>query len=213
MTPLETAGLQIAGDTAKTANGLLGRILGSAADELGVILSTNLKPRLVANQIKNLKKVEKIVSDSGMTLRQVNLKVLFPYLENIALEEEETLQDMWANLFANYLDSAKNLTLTVYPSFLAQLSTEEVKLLLHMKENKRYVNFAAQNAELDDVSNGAILNLRRLGLIEEIEEFKASGSSSGDYADFSRDITIEREDSSRYWLGDLGVGFLEACTR
>jgi len=217
MTPLETIGLQVATETAKTANGLLGRLLGSSADELGTILSTNLKPRLLANQIKNLKKVEKIVADSGMTLKQVNLKVLFPYLENVALEEDETLQDMWAKLFANYLDADKSLTLIVYPSILSQLSTDEVNLLLHMNENDGYANYSPYGyyqAKINPPSlpEEAIVNLLRLGLIEEIEEYIASGTPS-EHPSFGNDLTIERDKSYRYLLGSLGKGLIEACTR
>ncbi|KQN32358.1 hypothetical protein ASE92_17275 [Pedobacter sp. Leaf41] len=100
MTPIESESLV---ETAKTANGILTKLIGPAAEEWGGIISDNLKPRRLKNQIRNLKKVQQIVQDEGLKLRNVNLKVLFPYLENVSLEEDESLQNMWANLFTNYL--------------------------------------------------------------------------------------------------------------
>ena len=59
-----------------------------------------------------------------------SLTALFPYLEGIALEEEEDLQEMWANMFVNYIDTEKNLTMMVFPDILKHLSSNEVKMLI-----------------------------------------------------------------------------------
>jgi hypothetical protein len=210
MTPLELAALDTSKQAAKT---LLGKILGPAADEIGLQLADNMKIRRLNNQIKNLKRVQDIVVENNITTRDVNLKVLFPYLESISLEEEEPLQEMWANLFVNYLDVTKNLKITVYPSILGQLSSDEIKILNYMMDYSRLLNLmpieSIENIEWDWDS---VNNLERLGLIENIPDFTASGRVHDDsYAISRNDLTIEQEASYRYWLTEFGKRFIEAC--
>lgn len=85
------------------------------------------------------------------------------------MEEDEILQGMWADLFLNYIDTNKNLTLTVYPSILKQLSTHEVAILNFMINNKNKINTSTWSKTKDiGFSNEEIANLNRLGIIAEV---------------------------------------------
>ena len=97
----------------------LEKAIGPTAEEFGLAISDNLKIRRFKNQIKNLEKAKQIAQKNNVSIKQINLKALIlPYLEGVALEEDETLQDMWANLFVNYIDTTnKNLTMTVFPEY------------------------------------------------------------------------------------------------
>lgn len=73
--------------------------------------------------------MKKIIDNENLKVKQGNLKIILPFLEGVALEEDETLQDMWTKLFINYIDAEKTSTVTVYPEILKQLSSTEVAIL------------------------------------------------------------------------------------
>lgn len=212
MTLLEKATSDASGEAAKTANNLLSRILGPAADEWGLIISDTLKPRRLKNQIRNFKKVQDIIEKEGIEMKQVNLKVLFPYLENVSLEEDETLQNIWAKLFTNYIDAAKNLNVTVYPNVLSQLSTEDIELLSFMADDLKLLDLSKNNQYPHNISTETIINLERLSLIEELDRYSAMGWPSENES-YDSSLTVERESSNKYWITEFGLGLINACTR
>jgi hypothetical protein len=52
-------------------------------------------------KLKLRKKVEKVVDEAGFNPCTVRDSVAVPLLQAALLEDEETLQDKWANLLAN----------------------------------------------------------------------------------------------------------------
>ncbi len=197
MTPPESAALE---ETVKTTGNFFIRAFIPAADTFGLIRHDNMNVRRLKNQIACLKKVRKIVEDEGLTMKQVNLKALFPLLEGIALEEgengDETLQDMWTNLLVNYIDSSKNLASHVYPSILSQLSTHEVEILQYMMKKSGSVNVWFQGHPNEEMyyPNEELANLVRLGLI--VGEGRETQGIFHEYR-----------------INSFGYAFLSACTR
>lgn len=159
------------------------KLVGPSFDEVGLLFADNVKIWRLKNQIKNLEKAKKIVEENNLNIKQINLKVLVPYLEGVSLEVDENLQDMWANLLVNYIDAEKNLKTNVYPEILKNLSTDDVDLLLHMKENN------GSDAESYEIVMG---NLQRLGLVEPENNMGPTGY---------------------YYLTLFGIDFLKACNR
>ncbi len=190
------------------AKDLLSKIAAPAAEELGLMISDNIKHRRLKNQINNLSKVRKIVNDNNMTLKEINLKVLFPYLEGIAVEEDETLQDMWANLFVNYVDSNSSLKLTVYPSILKQLSTNEVNILKESSyiNDKNKVLNVTKRIEYQNENRYEINNLERLGLMEEETKIRSNTIRRLDK------INSHVEFTGLYTITSFGLDFIQACT-
>lgn len=203
MTPAETEALKI---TAKTAEGLLSRLLGPVADVYGQMIAANKQVRLLENQIKNFKKVQKIIQDNEITIKDVNLKVLFPYLNGVALEEDETLQEMWANLFTNYIDASKKLVVTVYPSVLSQLSSDDVEIIKYMIEGKKNLPVGRWLQVDHDFQPESIANLERLGIIAEVPNLSQYDSGPGHPA-------IEQLAPEEYFLTDFGSHFYNSCKR
>lgn len=186
--------------------GFLDKAIGPTVEELGQGMSDNLKMRRFTNQIKNLGKAKKIAEEHNVSIKQINLKALFPYLEGVALEEDETLQDMWANLFVNYIDAEKKLTLTVFPDILKHLSSNEVKMLTFMYNNFRRIKKSLRNNETKDFPSEYTLeemgNLARLGLIREESNFSMYDGDK-----------IEELMPENYYLTEFGEAFLKACQR
>lgn len=192
----------------KTTNGLISRIFGPAADGLGMILSQDVKIRAVKNQIRGLKKLSEYCEREKIQMRQVNLKVLFPYLEGIALEEDFELEDMWASLMANYLDSNVNLTTTVFPQILKQLSTDDARIV---KRHWTSVKFRVaqypliREDSIETPHEEQLSNLVRLGIIEPEWVFKSqtmAGTSP-----------VTRRGTGYYTFTSFGSEFASSCDR
>lgn len=150
------------------AKDFLSKLLGQSVEEMGLLFADKVKIWRLKNQIRNLEKVRAIVDKENLDLKQINLKVLVPYLDGVSLEEDEKLQDMWANLFVNYIDKNKTLQTHVYPSILQQLSTDEVKILEHFILNIEIKVNEGKTHETwkPDINETQLSNIIRLGLIE-----------------------------------------------
>ncbi|MVN22826.1 Abi-alpha family protein [Mucilaginibacter arboris] len=192
------------------ANSFLRKLVGPSLEEVGLTWSDNFKMRRIANSIKNLAKVKKILEGNNIDPKQVNLKVLIPYLENVSLEEDETLQEVWANLFVNYLDASKNLNETVYPYILSQLSTQNIKIINAMANNNgKFTMIPEQKFAEEFVKNiEALPNLIRLGIIVLIPEPNSGLLTAG-----ALSRKVDQNYTTWYDLTSFGWNFFHACTR
>ncbi|MBL0308946.1 MAG: DUF4393 domain-containing protein [Bacteroidetes bacterium] len=195
------------------AKDFLQKLIGHSVDELGLLFADNVKLWRLKNQIRNLEKVKKIVDEEGIKLRQVNLKILVPYLDGVSLEDDEILQDLWANLFTNYIDTSKNLRVNVYPNILKQLSTNEVAILQYMQANGNKIKFRGYNAQKEiECSSEELSNLLRLSLIRETLELSQYGGNV-DESTGQWKWDVEEVASGDYYITDFGFEFLNACER
>lgn len=141
------------------------------------------------------------------------MKIIVPYLEGVSLEEDDSLQELWANLFANYIDSSKNLTINVYPNILKQLSTNEVAIIKFIQSNKNKVQFRGYEATKEiHASDEELLNLERLNILKESIEISQYG---GDFDNSNGQWKWDFEEisSGEFYITDFGFEFLNACTR
>lgn len=191
----------------------LQKLVSPSIEEMGLLFADNVKVWRLKNQIRNLEKVKKIVEKKKMDVKHVNLKVLVPYLEGVSLEEDDALQEMWANLFANYIDKNKNLITHVYPEVLRQLSTDEVKILKFMSSNGGGEVNTEHGIDTDDLSFHAwdLNNLERLGLVRERVELSQYGGDHDPSTGAWR-YDLEETGSYYYFVTSFGKDFLEACS-
>lgn len=196
------------------ATDFLKNLVGKPAQEIGELMSDRVKLWRLKNQIRNLERVKQICHKEGIPVQKVNMKVLVPYLEGVSLEEDEDLQELWANLLANYIDKEKNLITHVYPSILAQLSTQEIKLLEHfvtsfnlpVKNKKTHETWKKSVKEIE------LRNLIRLGLIEPKLNLWVPISSKLD-TEQERYPRVFQNAPDSYALTNFGEDFYYACTR
>ena len=80
---------------------LLKTLLGEAAQETGHLIGDQIRLYRFRNQVSILAKAQDILGKKGITANSVSIKTLIPMIENASLEEEVSLQEMWANLIAN----------------------------------------------------------------------------------------------------------------
>ena len=213
MTPIETKALETA---SKVTEGLLSRWFGPMFDHWGLRMNYNATPATIQNLARNVEKVKKIIEDNKVVLKGIDLKVAVPYLNGVCLEDNETLQNMWANLLVNYLDHSKALLETVYPNILSQLSTQNVKIINYMARNEGKLEMdPTENLDKVAKSIESLPNLLRLGIAEQIfvnQKLPPGVSRTPSINDLTLP-DIRGNKPTSFKLTVFGWNFLSACSR
>lgn len=76
-------------------------VFGPSIVEFSETLGDTFRLRRFKNQVTILTKAQEILAKNKIKPKKIDLKILVPLLENCSLEEEELLQDRWANLIFN----------------------------------------------------------------------------------------------------------------
>ncbi len=163
----------------KEISDFFGGIIPDFVKEGGGILADTVRFWRWKNQVNIIKKVKEKVEKSGLAKKQVPLKILLPLIENSALEEEETIQDKWANILANAVTAQKEIKPN-YAEILKELSSLEIVILDKLfdesnreqnYQKRRQMQFSKQKiSEIFKLSNEQadliIENLYRLNLCQ-----------------------------------------------
>lgn len=137
------------------AKDFLGKLISPTIEEVGLLISDNIKFLRFKNQVRILLKAKEYVENKHLSIKEIPIKILVPLLENASLEDNEDLQDKWAKMIVNMVDSEKNLQNQIFPYLLSQISIEEFNELkeLIVKENnfsKRKLELVELKVKLDD---------------------------------------------------------------
>jgi hypothetical protein len=199
-------------------------LAGPAAEEIGLTFRDSFRAWRFKRQVRLFKRVQEICAESEIRPQAVKLQFLFDVVDKATLEEDDELQNLWANLLANAADSREQvLVKTAFPEILKQISKEEALYLLELLEVAQKTEMFVLNAhsfefiqnepehkpKLDAISYD---NLKRLGLIElNTETIPAA----------SRTLTKEEVEAGaksyqplteeEYLLSSLGFAFILAC--
>jgi Abortive infection alpha len=109
---------------------LIKTLFGPSFDELGGMISDQIKLRRFKNQLKIFTKAQEILKEKNIDPKKVSLKVLAPLIELSSYEEEESLQQKWAQLTAHIIVNNSD---TIFQqnciNILNKISNEESMLL------------------------------------------------------------------------------------
>ena len=111
------------------AKDFLNKLMFPSVEETGLFLKEKVASLRFKNQVKMLIKAKEICERNGISPKSISLKLLCPLIEYAGLEEDEILQDKWANLLVNMVDSEQNIENHVFPYILSQVSLEEFMLI------------------------------------------------------------------------------------
>lgn len=115
---------------AKTATGFLKEIINPAAHEVGNLLADEVKFFRFKRQVTILNKAKKYLEEKGVQPGKVDLKTIFPILNEGSLEEDESMNDKWAALLANAVDPEHKVTVQPsFPHILKELTPKEAFVL------------------------------------------------------------------------------------
>lgn len=134
------------------AKGFIDKLVSPPIEELGLLIKDQISYWRFNNQIKILNKAKVLCEENNIDVKAIPPKLLCPYLENASLEDDEDLQDKWAILLVNMVDSEQNIQNHVFPYILSQLSKDEFNLLESALVEKR-ARVAELEKELSNLTN------------------------------------------------------------
>ena len=120
-----------------SAKNFLGKLIMPAIEETGLLIKDQVTLLKFKNQVKILNKAKAYCEKNIINPKAISLKLLVPLLENSALEEDEEMQNKWAILLSNLVDSEHNIKNHVFPYILSQLSISEFNTLELAFEEKQ----------------------------------------------------------------------------
>jgi len=109
----------------------IGRIISAPVEQIMGIWADKLKYRRWENQIALLEKAYRKMSERGLSpSRQIPLKIAIPLLEYASVEDNENLQDMWANLLVNLANVDSKISIEIsYVEILKSLSSLDAQIM------------------------------------------------------------------------------------
>lgn len=123
------------------AKDFLDKLVMPAVEETGLLIKDKVTFWKFKNQVKVLNKAKEYCEKNGIEPKTISFKLLVPLIESSGLEEDELLQDKWALLLSNMVDSEQNIENHVFPYILGQLSVNEfLNLEKVVTERKKNVN-------------------------------------------------------------------------
>lgn len=226
----------VAIDATSKLGAFVARVIGEPVDVTVGILSDKLKFMRWERQMRLHDRWKAILHERGIknTSHVLSPKLALPIIENASLEEDDVLQDLWADLLATAMDPERcdNLR-AAYIEILRQLEALDVTILYN--SYKQYVDFLNKKSywrdgwttptyfELDvfrlshesNVSNKAyeisIDNLMRVRCLAPYLSTKEIYIADGGEARSQNFSTQDSYDS--VCLTALGVAFVEACMK
>lgn len=111
------------------AKGFIEKLIFPPTEELGLLIKDQISLWRFNNQVRILNKAKVVCEKNNVSVKAISPKLLCPYLEHASLEDDDELQDKWAILLVNMVDSQQNIQNHVFPYILSQLSSDEFKFL------------------------------------------------------------------------------------
>lgn len=118
------------------AKSFVDKLIIPSIEETGLLIKEQVTFWKFKNQIKMLTKAKAYCDKHNVNPKTISLKLLCPLLDYSALEEDEELQDKWAILLSNMVDSEQNIQNHVFPYILSQISSNEFALLDNVYQDK-----------------------------------------------------------------------------
>jgi hypothetical protein len=113
----------------ESAKNFLTKLITPAFEETGLLIKDQVTRWRFNNQVRMINKAKAYCEKNHINPKAVSLKLLVPLLDYSGIEENEDMQDKWAILLSNLVDSEQNIENHVFPYILSQLSRGEFNTL------------------------------------------------------------------------------------
>lgn len=180
---------------------LIKTLCGPAAEQYGLAWGESAYLFRRQRLARLLEKASKRLAEAQIEPHTVKFPLLNDIVDRGSLEDNDFLQDMWANLLVTAA-GGKTLVTTAFTDILRSLSTEEAHFLMLFRD------------EIDDTCSCSIDavpfgNLTRLGLVKTEPSVPRTATTSGFQG---LRVTVGQYPEQRCYLTELGWAFLHACT-
>ena len=116
---------------------LIKKLNGGAGEQIGGILTDEIAARRQIRRMYLFKKVQQAIENAGFEPQRIPDNIWAPILQEASLQEDETLQDIWANLLANAADPRRATpVLPSFSSILREFTSREARLLDFVYEKR-----------------------------------------------------------------------------
>ncbi len=220
-------------EATRQLGGYVSRIINEPVDAVVGILGDRLKFMRAERQLRLADRWLEILKERKIqgALRVVPPKLALPIIENASLEEDDELQDLWANLLASAVDPNYNGQIrSAFIDIIRQVEVIEVHILdfmfkearseddkdkdaftYYLRNNlvspNRIVEALGISMEACETSIDNLLRLRCVSSNVEFQRYSAEDSYAGQRGDL-----LNHADYDLICLTPLGVNLIEACT-
>jgi len=115
-------------NVADKAADLLHKLTAPMCEQTGLLLGERMKAYRERRLHETLEKADRLLRDSGLEPNPVPPKLLLPIIDGCSIEDNETLQDMWAGLLTSASQQPDRIR-TSFADTLKQLTPNEAKFL------------------------------------------------------------------------------------
>lgn len=116
------------------AEKVISTILGPSANEIGEMFADKIRYKRLKNQIAIFSKTADLLEKNNLQANALKLKTLVPLIEKSSLEDDELLQNKWANLISNMCSSPETGLEPKLVKTLSNLSSLEAQVLDYIFE-------------------------------------------------------------------------------
>ena len=140
--------VQKALDLTEQAGNFLGGVLGPAKEALGGLLGDQFQYWRAMNINRLAQKFQKVREERGIvedSIKHLPFSAAYRSLDAVSLEDDESVQDMWAELLGSATDPNRDVKVKkVYIELLKSMSSVEVALLNLFRECEERGTFRSQ---------------------------------------------------------------------
>lgn len=157
-------------EAAREAGGVFARYLDGPLEQASGIVTDELKFRRWKRIVRMGERSEQFLKERGLDgpTRQIPLSFAIPLLQAGTLEEDDSLQDLWAALLANSADVSLDIEpRTAFISILKSFSSLDARVM-SLFEHREFVPISTLSAQFEDEGSRiptSIHNLSRLGCL------------------------------------------------
>lgn len=187
---------------------LIQKFVGPAIEQCGLALGDSVAKWRITRSIRLWTRVQDNCEAAGIDPKTIKFPVFKDIVERASVEDDDDLQDRWANLLSNAADPRHEAAvLPAFPDILRQLSKQEANFLDELFEVSTNPNrFATPPIEIAPVHYE---NLRRLGLIIREHERRVPTSAMLDARALHISLGLTPEELC--FLSEFGMAFVSAC--
>jgi hypothetical protein len=168
-------------------------------------LTDLIRYKRLPHQAKLLMDAAEKVKETGLPAHAVSDKLLRSVLEDGPLEDDNSMQERWANLLANAATSAPGTVPVAFPKILSELEPKEAALLERLRVTSDPEHYDMKLFGWDDTHDLVDLpelgNLDRLGLLRLVR--RTSGTIGG---------SVSEHEVVGLKFTDLGWAFAAGCS-
>lgn len=157
-------------DAGREAGGFFAGYLYGPFEQASGIITDELRFRRWKRIIRLSERSQQFLKDRGLDgpTRQIPLSFAVPLLQAGTLEEDDSLQDLWAALLANSADASLDIEpRTAFVSILKSFSSLDARVM-SLFEHRQVILFSELSSQFDDENSlipVSLHNLSRLGCL------------------------------------------------